>query len=120
MKSVMKIAVALVAVGLLVGGPAGVALADHNRPGLAETGHPGEVPGYYAPLDTTQPGWIHMQGGAYVGYPPDYSNTPNSQGWIPMGAPESSLSTPPQTAQAQPPVAVAPFLGNDMRSSHNG
>ena len=83
MKTMAKTVLAVLAVGLLVWGVEGVALADHNNPNLAETGHPGVASDYNYPMDTSQSGWIHnMQGGGYVGYPPDYSNVPNDQGWI--------------------------------------
>ena len=120
MKTMAKMGLAVLAIGLLVGGMEGLALASPNNPNLAETGHPGVAPDYNYPMDTSQPGWMHnVQGGAYVGYPPDYSSTPNSNGWIPMGSAEAGVSTPPQTSQAQPVVPVAPYLGNDQRSHHS-
>ncbi len=83
MKRMAKTALALLAVVFLVWGLEGVALADHNRPNLAETGHPGIAPDYNYPLDTAQPGWAHsIQSGGYVGYPSDYSDAPDSQGWM--------------------------------------
>ena len=78
MKTLTKTVLAMLAVGLLVAGAEGVALAEHNKPNLDATGHPGYAPDYNYPMDTTQPGWMHDgQSGGYVGYPPDYSNVPD-------------------------------------------
>ena len=108
------------AVGLLVAGLNGIALADHNNPNLAETGHPGYAPDYSAPMDTSQPGWMHnIQGHEYVGYPEDYSSAPKTNGWIPMGSDAGGVRAQPQTSQTQPVVPVAPYLGNDQRSHHS-
>lgn len=112
MKNMIRTVLAVFAVGLFVWGAPGVALADHNNPNLAETGHPGYEPDYYAPMDTTQPGWIHsMQSGGYVGYPPDYSNVPN---WIPKESAGAGVSAQPQTPQAQPVVPFAPYPGTEQ------
>lgn len=111
MKAMTKLGVAVLAVGLLIAGAEGVALAGHGNV---------YVPDYNYPMDTTQPGWIHnIQGGGYVGYPPDYSTAPDNTGWSPMESTETGVSAAPQTSQAQPAVPVAPFLGNDQRSSHS-
>jgi hypothetical protein len=120
MKTMIKLGLAVLAVGVLIAGAEGVALADHNRPNLGTTGQPGNAPDYNYPMDTTQPGWSHgIQGGGYVGYPPDYSNAPDNNGWTPKGADGTGVSAAPQTSQAAPAVPVAPFLGNDQRSSHS-
>jgi hypothetical protein len=117
MKTMAKTALAVLAVALLVGGVEGVALADHNNPNLAETGHPGVAPDYNYPMDTSQPGWLHsIPSGGYLGYPPDYRNVPT---WIPKGSAAPEVTAPSQTSQAQPVVPVAPYLGNDQRSHHN-
>lgn len=117
MKTMTKTILVVLAVGLLVWGVEGIALADHNNPTLAQTGRPGYDPDYYAPMDTTQPGWMHsIPSGGYVGYPPDYSNVPT---WIPKGSAAPEVTAPPQTSQAQPVVPVAPYLGNDQRSHHS-
>lgn len=120
MKTMAKTVLAVLAVGVLVWGVAGVALAGDKSPDMTAPGYTGYPSEYYGSMNTTQSGWIHnMQGGGYVGYPPDYSNAPNDQGWTPMGSAEAGVSTPPQTSHAQPVVPVAPFLGNDQRSSHS-
>ncbi len=94
-----------------------MAVAADNSPDMTAPGYTGYPPEYYGAMHTAQPGWNHqLQGGAYVGYPPDYSNVPNDQGWIPMGSAQPEVSTP---SHAQSVVPVAPFLGNDQRSSHS-
>ncbi len=112
MKTMAQTVLVVLAVGVLVGGVAGVALAADKSPDMTAPGYTGYPPEYYGSMNTTQSGWIHnMQGGGYVGYPPDYSNAPNDQGWTSMGS--------AQPSQAQPVVPVAPYLGNDERSHHS-
>ncbi|MBP1778925.1 MAG: hypothetical protein H6Q86_4936 [candidate division NC10 bacterium] len=120
MKTMAKTVLAMLAVGVLVGGMAGVVLAADKSPDMTAPGYTGYPSEYYGAMDTTQSGWIHnMQGGGYVGYPPDYSNTPNDQGWTPMGRAQAGVSAPAPTSHAQPVVPVAPYLGNDQRSHHS-
>ena len=76
MKTLMKFFLAVVAVGLVVWGVEGVALAAQGV----------YIPDYSSPTNTTQPGWMHnIPGNAYVGYPPDYSTAPKTNGWINEG-----------------------------------
>ncbi len=120
MKTAGKTIFTLFAVGVLVWGAAGMALAADKGADMTAPGYTGYPPNYYGSTDTTQSGWIHnMQGGGYVGYPPDYSNAPNDQGWTPMGPAQAGVSASAPTPHAQPVVPVAPYLGNDQRSHHS-
>lgn len=56
MTSMKKMVVAVFAIGLVVAGMHGVALAGKNNPNLAATGHPGYAPDYYYPMTTAQSG----------------------------------------------------------------
>jgi hypothetical protein len=56
MKTMKKAVLAMLTVGLVVGGVAGVALAGHNNPNLEATGHPGYAPDYYYSMSAPQPG----------------------------------------------------------------
>jgi hypothetical protein len=56
MMSMKKIVLAMLTIGLVVGGMHGVALAGKNNPNLAATGHPGYAPDYYYPMTAAQPG----------------------------------------------------------------
>ncbi len=106
MKTLTKTVLAVLAIGCLVWGAEGVALADHNNPDLAQTGQPGYAPDYNYPMNTSQAGWTHnTASGGGVGYPPDYSNVPT---WLPKGSADTGVSAQPQASQAQPAVPVAP------------
>ncbi len=77
MKSTINLILTVLAVGLLIWGTAGMALAAQGV----------YISDYSSPMDTTQPGWTHdIPGNAYVGYPPDYSSAPNAHGWINEGS----------------------------------
>ena len=54
--SMKKMVLAVLTIGLVVGGMHGVALAGKNNPNLAATGHPGYAPDYYYPMTAAKPG----------------------------------------------------------------
>ena len=85
MKNLMKMVLAVFAVGLVLGGSAAMALAQSAQ------GMGSSTPRY--PSDdswtgATKPGSMsNYQGGGYTSYPPDpdYANATKSNGWIHMG-----------------------------------
>jgi hypothetical protein len=92
MTAMKKAILVLLAVGVLVGGAAGVAVAEANNPNLITTHHPGYAPDHNYPMNTTQPGWEH---------------------WDSMGSDIAGVSAPAPTSQGEP---VVPVPGNDERS----
>ena len=54
--SMKKIVLAMLTIGLVVGGMHGVALAGKNNPNLAATGYPGYAPDYYYPMTAAPSG----------------------------------------------------------------
>jgi len=104
MKTMAKTVLAMLAVGVLVGGMAGVVLAADKSPDMTAPGYTGYPPNYYGTMDTGKPGWEHnMTSGGYVGYPPDYSNAPT---WIPKASATPEASTHAKIPQSQPAPAV--------------
>jgi hypothetical protein len=101
MKRVVGMAVTSLPSDSWCGGLEGVALADHNKPNLVETGHRGYAPDYNYPLDTTQPGWAdNIQSGGYVGYPSDYSNAPDREGRMHNIQGGGNVGYPPDSSNA--------------------
>lgn len=100
-KNVKKTVLAVLTAGLLVGGMTGEALAKHNKPNLAATGHPGYAPDYYYPLVSAQSG--PTQNGRI--------DIPASPNWMVQGS--SGASSNPQSATTQ--QLAVPFVTGNPR-----
>lgn len=86
-----KLILAVLTVGLVVGGMHGLALAGKNNPNLAATGHPGYAPDYYYPM--TSGHWSVAQN--------IRRDTPHSPYWNAEGA-TGSAGKPQSTASRTP------------------
>ena len=118
MKQLTKTVLAMLAAGLLIGGVTGLALAQSASPYNGAGGPDVSYPPNYNGIQSLNGFTNEGQAGGYTGYPPDYSNAPNSNGWIHMGPNGVEMGAPSPTSHAQPVVPVAPYLGDDQRSSH--
>ncbi len=104
MKGVTRMLLPVIAVGFLVVGSAGVALAANKSPDMTAPGYTGYPPNYYGAMSTSKPGWEHnMKSGGYKGYPPDYSNVPT---WIPKASATPAAGIHAKAMPSQPAPAV--------------